>query len=108
MRSLLGLLNFYLIRLCNDVRASTVTGVIGVIGGCNTWSDGQDITLLIFRIIFLAKGFGVYRSTLSKLNRNKPVTAHPAIMFFLVDALSLVGLYKEVKYSLLAVSKTPR
>jgi len=39
-------------------------------------------------------------STLSGSSGNGPVAAHAAVMFFLVNARSLAGLYREVKCSL--------
>ena len=96
----------YLIRLCNNVRASVVTGVTGVYG---TSSCGQDpTTLSAFGTVSSAGGFNVSLSTLSGLNGNKPVAAHPAVMFLLVNALSLAGLYKEVKCSLPTISTPPQ
>lgn len=105
MRSLLGPFSAEascLIRLCNNVRASDVTGVTGVIGVCSNWSCEQDdtTTSLAFGIVSSTGGLGVYQSTLSGLNGNNPVAAHPAVMFLLVNALSLAGLYREVKCSL--------
>ena len=92
-----------LIRLCNDLTASVVTGVIGV---CSTSSCGQDLTS--FGTVSSAGAFNIFRSTLSGLNGNNPLAAHPAVIFLLVNALSLAGLYREVKCSLLIVSKPPR
>ncbi|XTI94266.1 hypothetical protein V2W45_1252525, partial [Cenococcum geophilum] len=63
---------------------------------------------LAFRTVSLARGFYTPLSTLSRLNRNKPVTAHLAIIFLLVNALSYIGLYREVKCSLLTISIPPR
>jgi len=104
MRRLLSSLSSCLIILCNNVRASIITGVTGVIGICGTWSCGPDTTLLAFRTVSLVGGFGVYWSTRSGLNGNKPVAAYPAAIFLLVNALSLAGLYKEVKCSLPTMS----
>jgi hypothetical protein len=47
-----------------------------------------------------AIGFPRLLSALSRLNGNKPALAYPARLFFLLIAVSLVGLYKEVKCSL--------
>lgn len=120
MRRVLGSLSSCLIRLCNDVRASVVKGVTGVTGvtvvmgvggatnvagatdGWRIWSYGSA-----FGIVISAGGFGVCRRTLSGLNGNKPVAAHPA-RTFLVIAFCLAGAYREVKCSLPTVSKPPR
>lgn len=99
----------YSMRLCNDVRVSVVNGVTDVLDVCNTSSCGKDLTaILAFVIIYSAGGFGVYRSTFSGLNGNRPFAAHSAVTFLLVNALSLAGLYREVKCSLPTVSKPPR
>ncbi|XTI85095.1 hypothetical protein V2W45_1234166 [Cenococcum geophilum] len=60
--------------------------------------------LLAFGTVSLARGFYTPLSTLSKLNGNKLVTAHLAIIFLLVNTLSRIGLYREVKYSLPTIS----
>jgi hypothetical protein len=49
----------------------------------------------------------VHGSTLFGFDGNKPVADYPASTFFLVNALSLVGLYREVKCSLLTISILP-
>lgn len=108
MRHLFGSLSSCLIILCNDVRASVITGVTGVIGVYGTWSCGPNTTLSAFGTVSLVGGFGVCRSTRSRLNGNKPVAAYPAAIFLLVNALSLAGLYKEVKCSLPTMSIPPR
>ena len=46
-------------------------------------------------------------STLSGLSGNKPLAAHAAVMFLFVNALSLAGLYREVKCSLTTVFTPP-
>ncbi len=46
-------------------------------------------------------------STLSGLNENKPLAAHAAVIFLFVEALSLAGLYREVKWSLPTVFIQP-
>ena len=108
MRSLLDSSSYCLIRLCNDVRASIVTGVTRVIDVCRSWFCGQDTTSSAFGTVSSAGGFGVFRSTLSGSSGNKPVAAHPAMMFLLVIVLSLAALYREVECSLSTVSKPPR
>lgn len=47
-------------------------------------------------------------STLSGLNGNKPLIAHIAVIFLFVKALSLAGLYREVKWSLPTIFIPPR
>ena len=108
MRSLLDLLSSCLIILCNDVRAPIVTGVTGVIGICSTCSCGQDTASLAFETVNSIRGFGVCRSTLSELNGNNSVAAHLTMIFLLINALSLAGLYREVKCSLSTVFKPPQ
>jgi hypothetical protein len=76
-------------------------------GVYHTSSCGQDLTSTSFRIVSSAGGFGVSLSTMSGMNGNKPVVAHAAVMFLLVNALSGAGLYREVKCSLLTVSAPP-
>jgi hypothetical protein len=53
-------------------------------------------------------GFGVLLSILSGLNGIRLLLAHPARMFFLVNACFLAGLYKQVKCPLLMVFTPPR
>jgi hypothetical protein len=55
----------------------------------------------------LAGGAGILLSTLFRLNRNRPLVAKPALIFFGVNALSLIGLYRVVKCSLLIVFIPP-
>jgi hypothetical protein len=95
-----------LIRLCNDVSAFAVAGVVGVLGVCSASSCRQDPTAssAFGRVI---GGFGVSLSTLSRLNGNKLVVAYLVVMFLLVNAFSLAGLYKEVKCSLPTISTPP-
>lgn len=87
--------------------ASVVAGVTGVIGVCRLCSSGQGTTLLGLGTVSCAGGLGVCQSTLSGLNGNNPVAAYPAKIFLLLIALSLAGLYKEIKFSFLTVSKPP-
>ena len=47
-------------------------------------------------------------TTFFKLNRNKLVIAYLATIFLLVNALSRVGLYREVKYFLLTIFILPQ
>jgi hypothetical protein len=85
---------------------SVVTGVTGVIGVCRLRSCRQDVTSWGSGTVSCAGGFVVCRSTLSGLNGNRLVAAHPAKMFLLVMAFCLAGSYKEVKCSLLTVSSS--
>jgi hypothetical protein len=65
-----------LIRSCNNIRTSIVTGVTcatAVVAVCRTLSCEATIS---FRTVS-SGGFGVCRSPLSELNENKPVAAHP-------------------------------
>ena len=55
----------------------------------------------------LARGAGILLSTLSRLNGNRPLIAKPALIFFGVNTLSLIGLYRVVKYSLLIIFIPP-
>jgi hypothetical protein len=81
------------------MKAFTDTGVIGV---CGSTSCQQDPTFAssAYGIAGLARGAGILLSTLSELNGNKLLAVKPALIFFGVNALSLAGLYREVKYSL--------
>jgi len=47
-----------------------------------------------------AGGVDILLSTLSGLNRNKPLAAKPALIFFGINALFLIGLYRKMKCSL--------
>jgi hypothetical protein len=58
---------------------------------------------LAFGIASLARGTGILLSTLFGLNRNKLLVVKPALIFFGINTLSLAGLYRKVKYSLLIV-----
>jgi hypothetical protein len=83
-----------LIRSCNTVKPSAVTGVTGVAGVSGTSLWEEDPTSLATEMTRSAGGFGVLRSTLSGLKGIKPVAAHPAMMFLLVSAFSLAGAYR--------------
>jgi len=89
-----------MIRFYSDIKASANTSVISI---CGFISCRQDLTftLLAFRITSLAKRASILLSTLSGLNRNKLLIVKPALIFFSVNAFSLIRLYKEVKCSLL-------
>jgi hypothetical protein len=80
---------------CNDVSASAVTGVTGVTGVWSTSLCKHDpAKLSAVATVSSAGSFGISLSTLSRLNGNRPVAAHPALMFLLFNALSLAGLYR--------------
>jgi hypothetical protein len=53
-------------------------------------------------------GLGIELSTLSRLNRNKLLTAKLALMFLAVNAFTCAGLNREVKCSLLIALTPPR
>ena len=91
-----------MIRFCSDIKASADTGVTGV---CSSTScrQGPTLTSLALGMAGLAEGAGILLSTLSGLNGNQPLAAKPALIFFGINALSHVGLYREVKCSLLIV-----
>ncbi|XTI84578.1 hypothetical protein V2W45_1192990, partial [Cenococcum geophilum] len=82
----------YLIRFCNNIRAFIITSVTGIYSTLSCILD--PATSLAFGIVSLIRGGGFYipLSTLFRLNGNKPVTAHPAIIFLLVNALSRASL----------------
>jgi hypothetical protein len=96
-----------MIRFCSDIKAFANTSVTGVY---SITSCGQDptFTLLAFGIVKLAGGFSISLRTLSRLNGNKPLVAKLALMFFSVNALSLIRLKREVKCYLLIVFIPPR
>jgi hypothetical protein len=85
----------------------TLTNVLGIAVAS---SYGQDLTFTLsaFGSVTLVGGFGVPLSTLSGLGGVKALAAYLAIMFFLVNAFSLAGLYREVKCSLPAMIAAPR
>jgi hypothetical protein len=95
-----------MIRFYSDINASANTDVTGVY---NTTSYRQDPTFILsaFRIVS-AKGFSISLRTLSKLNKNKPLTAKLALMFFGINALSLIRLKKKIKYYLPIIFTPPR
>jgi hypothetical protein len=98
-----------LIRPCSNMMPSIVTGVTEVTGVTSTSSQGHEpATLSPVGIKSSDGGLGVLRSTLSGSNGNKPVAAHPARMFLLVNARSLAGAYTYVKCSLPIASTPPR
>ena len=93
--------------LCNNTTASVVIGVIGVTSISNISSYRQDPMITSLRTLTTIGGFSISLSTLSRLNGNNLVTAYVDLMFLLVKALTLTGLYREVKCSLLIVSIPP-
>lgn len=93
--------------MSNDARPSVVTGVTGVTGAASSRPD-RTSSSSSFAPNDSAGGAGVFLSTLSGLNGTNPVEAHAAVMFLLVNALTLAELYKEVKCSLPTVSMPPR
>jgi hypothetical protein len=95
-----------MIRFCSDIKASADTGVTGVCGSISCRQD-PTLTLSALGMAGLAEGAGILLSTLSGLNRNKPYAIKPALIFFGVNALSLAGLYREVKFSLPIVFTPP-
>jgi hypothetical protein len=92
-----------MIRFCSDIKASADTGVTGV---CGSTSCRQDPTFTS-GMAGSAGGAGILLSTLSGFNGNRPLVAKPALIFFGVNALSLAGLYREVKCSLPIVFTPP-
>lgn len=99
-------------RSCKDAKPYTVIGIIGVIGvigiGSALSQREVPIAFLIPRLVVLDGGTRKSFSTLLGLNRNKLVVAQADLMFLRVNALSLIGLYKEVKYSLPITFIPPR
>jgi hypothetical protein len=69
--------------------------------------QGPTSTLMAFRIVSLARGFGISLSTLPRLNSTNPLAAKPALIFLAINTLSLIGLYRKVKYYLLIISIPP-
>jgi hypothetical protein len=55
---------------------------------------------MALEIVKRGGGFGVFLSTLSGLNRNKPQAAYADVIFLFINARPLAGLYTEVKCSL--------
>jgi hypothetical protein len=94
--------------LCNNATASVVTGVTGVVSISNTSPCGRALTITSCGTLTSGGGLGVSLSTLSGLNGDNPVAAHAAVIFLLVKALVLAGLYREVKCSLPTVSAPPQ
>lgn len=88
-----------MIRFCSDIKASANTGVIGVYGSTSC-GQGPTLTSSAVGIAGISTGAGILLSTLSGLNRNKPLAAKPALIFLGVNALFLAELYKNVKCSL--------
>lgn len=76
-------------RLCSDVKASGVTGVMGVSG--TSFCKGVAAIAAV-ELLCPVDGFNMLRNTLSGLKGNSPAAAYPARMFLLVIALSLAGL----------------
>jgi hypothetical protein len=95
-----------MIRFCSDMKASIDTGVIGVYGFMSCRQD-LTFTLSALGMAGAVKGAGILLNTLSGLSGNRPLVAKPALIFFGVNALSLAGLYKEVKCSLPIVFTSP-
>jgi hypothetical protein len=95
-----------MIRSYSNIKASADTSVIGVCGS-TTYRQDPTFTSLALRMASSTRAAGILLSTLSRLNGNKPLTAKPALIFFSVNALSLAGLYREVKCSLLIVFTPP-
>jgi hypothetical protein len=95
-----------MIRFCSDIKASTDTGVTGV---CGSTSCRQDPTFTSSAVgmAVSTRGAGILLSTLSRLSGNSPYVAKPALIFFGVNALALVGLYREVKCALPIVFTPP-
>jgi predicted transcriptional regulator len=95
-----------MIRFCNNIKDSINASVIGVYGFTSCRQD-LTFTLLALKMASLAKGAGILLSTLFKLNGNRPLVVKLALIFFSVNALSLIRLYKVVKCSLLIVFTPP-
>ena len=55
----------------------------------------------------LVRRVGILLSTLFGLNKKKLLAAKLALIFFSINALSLTGLYREVKYFLLIIFIPP-
>ena len=85
-----------MIRFCSDIKASANTSVTSVYGFIS-YRQNFTFTLSAPGITNSARGAGIFLSTLSRLNGNKPLTAKPALIFFSVNAFSLIRLYKKVK-----------
>jgi len=85
----------------------TLTNVLGI-AGASSYGQNLTFTLSEFGSMTLVGGFGVSLSTLSDLGGVEALAAYLAIMFFLVNAFSLVGLYREVKCSLPTMIAPPR
>src|ERR1700724_41218 len=95
-----------MIRFYSDIKASADTGVTDI---CSSMSCQQDSTFTssAFEMAGSAREAGILLSTLSGLNGNRLLTAKLALIFFGVNAIFLVGLYREVKYSLSIVFIPP-
>jgi hypothetical protein len=88
------------------MKASTDTSIIDVYSSISCRQD-PTLTSSALGMASSAGGAGILLSTLSGLNRNKPLIAKPALIFFGINALFLIGLYREVKCSLLIVFIPP-
>jgi hypothetical protein len=91
-----------MIRFYSNIKDFINTGIIGVCGSMSCRQDPTS-TLSALKIAGLARGAGILLSTLFKLNGNRPLIVKPALIFLSINALSLAGLYRVVKYSLLIV-----
>jgi hypothetical protein len=80
-----------MIRFYSDIKASADTGVTGVCGSTSCRQDPTS-TSSALRMAGSARGAGILLSTLSRLNRIRPLIAKPALIFFGVNALPLAGL----------------
>lgn len=79
---------------CNDVTASAVTGVTGVMSGWGVVSCVLEVIVAAPGTTISTCGFGMSLSTLSGLKGYKPVAAHPDLILLWVNALSHAGLYE--------------
>jgi hypothetical protein len=95
-----------MIRFYSDIKDSADAGVTGVCGSTSCRQD-PTFTSSALGMAGSAGGAGILLSTLSGLNRNRPLAAKPALIFFGVNALSLAGLYRAVKCSLPIVFTPP-
>jgi hypothetical protein len=96
-----------MIRSYSDIRVSADTGVTGV---CSSTSYRQDPTFILSALGMAesAGGVSILLSTLSRFNKNKLFITKPILIFFSVNIISLIRLYKEVKYFLSIIFISPR
>lgn len=92
---------WFMMIFCSDASPCIVTGVTKVRGDRElSWDCGTALTSFVTLMVNSGGGFGIFPSTLSGLEGNRPQAENPALMFLGVKALYLAWLYRNVKCSL--------